>query len=188
MLNKESKIRILESFVALDYLFFGKPIHEMKIQKDLMQQYFELKGSLCSSLIEMYSFIKHTPKPIEKVLNESDIKQFAVKTAITARKNVRQLLTCDEGKNNVINTVFESIKLSEGENISVDEVVNFSIQEKAFQLGLDNMLIARALNESDNANELESVTGTLLEDTYKILRNSLIETALEILESQTDDN
>jgi len=182
MLSKESKLRILENFVAIDYLFFGKSIHEMNVDKELMQQYFELKGALCSALVETYSFVKHAPNKIEKILQENDIKKLAVNSAVTARKNVKQLLVCEEGKVNVVNAVFEAVKLSESEN--VDSVVNFTIQEKAFQLGLDNMLIARAFNESENISEIDTFSGQLLKDTYKVLRNSLIETALEIIEKQ----
>ena len=30
MLQKESKIRVLENFYSLDYVFFGKPVQKMK--------------------------------------------------------------------------------------------------------------------------------------------------------------
>jgi len=182
MLKKESKIRILENFLSLDYLFFGKTIHEIDVSTEVAQQYLELKGALCSALIEMYNFMEHNPPEIAEILTESDIEKMAIKTAITARGNVRKLLTCQEGKTNVVNTVFEAVKLNESENI--DTIVNFTIQEKAFQLGLDNMLIARALNESEKIDEMNTFEGRLLEDTYKALRNSLIETALEILENK----
>jgi len=182
MLTKESKIRILENFISMDYLFFGKPIHEMDVSIDLARQYYELKGSLCSSLIELYTFMEHKPAEITEILTESDIEKLAIKSSITARKNVKKLLTCTEGKTNVVNTVFEFIKLNESDDVS--SIVNYSIQAKAFQLGLDNMLIARALNESENIDEMNTFSGTLLEDTYKALRNSLVETALEILDKQ----
>jgi len=180
MLKKESKIRILENFISLDYLLLGKTIHEMNVPLELAQQYIELKGALSSAMIEMYELIEHSPKEITDIITESDIRQNAMKNAIQARKNVKHLLTSDDGKANIISTVFEAVKLSENEQ--VDEIVNFTIQEKALQLGIDNMLIARSIQESKCIEKLNDFDGRLLEDTYKALRNSLIETALEILE------
>ena len=42
MLQKESKIRVLENFYALDNVFFGKPVQKMKsCCEALAEDYFE---------------------------------------------------------------------------------------------------------------------------------------------------
>ena len=180
MLNKESKIRILENFISLDYLFFGKSIHEMQTDSELSKQYIELKGTLSAALIEMYSSIEHQPVDISTVLNESDIETMAINASIVARSNVKKILTTSDGKNSVTNKIFSVIR--EDDDIDVNDVVNYHIQEKAFQLGMDNLLIARSLSESIKPGLLESFEGKIVEDTYKSLRDALIETALIILE------
>jgi len=181
MLKKETKIRIIENFLSLDYLFFGKSIHEMNINIDIAKQYIELKGSMGSIISEIYSVIDHSPEEISEVLKESDIENMAMKSAITARQNVKKLLTSADGKSSVTAATFLAIR--ENEEANIDEIVHYKIQEKAFQLGMDNLIIARSLSESTNPEIMKNFEGKILEDSYKCLRDSLIETALVILEN-----
>lgn len=179
MLTKESKIRILENFISMDYLFFGKPISEMTDDTIMAKQYLELKGSLCSALTEMYDTMKHHPNEFDKIIDEQDITKLAIEAAVVARKNTKSLLVSPDGKTNITESVFNTIRSNE--DADVDSVVNYTIQEKAFQLGMDNMLIARSLSESENIDVLNTFEGKILEDTYKSIRDSLVETALMII-------
>ena len=46
---------------------------------------------------------------------------------------------------------------------------------------LNNLIIARILGESKTYKNLNDWTGKIIEDSYKILRDSLVESALSIL-------
>ena len=49
MLSKESKIKILENFYGLDYVFFGKPVKEIQTCcAALVEDYVSVKGALMS--------------------------------------------------------------------------------------------------------------------------------------------
>ena len=72
MLLKESKIRILENFYALDYIFFGKPVKKMNACcAALVEDYLAIKGALSSVIIEMLKLIQHSP---EKLTEKVDLK------------------------------------------------------------------------------------------------------------------
>ncbi len=54
MLQKESKIRVLENFYGLDYVFFGKPVQKMQgCCEALAEDYMTIKGAFMSLMIEM---------------------------------------------------------------------------------------------------------------------------------------
>jgi len=67
MLTKESKIRALENFYALDYTFFGKPINKVETCCPLVkEEYLSIKGAFLSVFIEMIRLVDHSPKRIEE--------------------------------------------------------------------------------------------------------------------------
>jgi len=179
MLKKESKIRVMENFISLDYLFFGKTIHEMDTDINISKQYIELKGTLCSVLSELYNLMEHNPAEFDEVLTESDIDRMAVKSASVARQNVRRIMTTKDGKGSIHEAIYDSIR--EHEDQDLNDVVNYKIQEKSFQIGLDNMLIARSISESEKVDIMETYEGKILEDTYKTIRDSIVETAMAVI-------
>jgi len=179
MLKKESKIRVMENFISLDYLFFGKTIHEMETDFNISKQYIELKGSLCAIISEMYGLMEHNPDEFDKVLSESDIEEMAISAATVARQNVRRIMSTDDGKGSIKESIYSAIHENDGTDI--DNVVNYKIQEKSFQIGMDNMLIARSISESEKVDIMETFEGKILEDTYKSVRDSIVETAMAVL-------
>ena len=185
-LNKETKIRILENFYSIDYVLFGKPLKNIELKEDcevcnaaLIEEYVATKGALLSTIIEMYKLIDHNPEIIQEKVNVKQLNEMAIKSAKTARKNALSLLDTPRGKTSIKNRLVES--LTENKKVDLEEEVKTRIKEKAFSLAIDNLLVSRAINESTNYKELDSWTGKIIEDAYKILRDSLIETSLEIL-------
>ena len=60
MLSKESKIRVLENFYAIDYIFFGKPLKKVTSCCPLIKEdYLSIKGALMSVFIEMAKMVEH---------------------------------------------------------------------------------------------------------------------------------
>lgn len=182
MLQKESKIRILENFYALDYVFFGKKVQEMQsCCEALTEEYTTIKGALMSVMVEMHKAIEHAPEVIEEKLSKKDLRALAVENAKIARQNAQKLVETDAGKADIKAELSEA--LEENADIDISSEVQSKIREKAFSLAVDNILIARALNESKNIEKLNDWEGKIVEDAYKELRDQLVETAMYILEA-----
>lgn len=185
ILSKETKIRILENFYSIDYVLFGKPLKNVELKEDcdvcnaaLIEEYVATKGALLSTIIEMYKLIEHSPDVIDEKINVKQLNEMAVSSAKVARKNALSLLETPRGKASIKERLVES--LTENKKVDLVEEVSTRIKEKAFSLAIDNLLVSRAINESKNYKELDSWTGKIIEDAYKILRDSLVETCLDI--------
>jgi len=185
MLNKESKIRVLENFYSLDYLFFGKSTS--KIQglccPALLDGYVSVKGALLSVMIEMYQTVDHQPKKLVESVTKKDLIKLARESAKIARENSKTLVSSKKGQSDIKQMVTEVLK--EHKDADVEIVTKQSIREKALRLAIDNLLIARTLTESKDYKSLNSWEGKLLEESYKVLRDDLAETVIMIMDSVT---
>jgi hypothetical protein len=88
------------------------------------------------------------------------------------------LVVTEQGKRNIKNSIRKA--LNENKKVNPDELIQTKIREKAFSLAIDNILIARVLNESTNSKFLNTRQGKYIEDAYKVLRSHLVEKAIEI--------
>ncbi len=192
MLSKESKIRILENFYALDYVLFSKPVSQIKFQNEgcypcsqgLVDDYVTSKGALLSTITEMYKMINHQPEKVDKKINTKVLSEMARQSAKVARNNAKVLVCSEDGRNNIKYQLVKNI--SENKDLNINQEVQKQIRKKAFSLALDNLLVARALNEAEDYSKLNEWEGKfIVEDSYKILRDSVVESALEILENMS---
>lgn len=182
MLSKESKMRVLENFYALDYTFFGKPIAKLEsCCPVLKEEYVSVKGALLSVYIEMLKMIDHSPNPIEEKVNKKDLMKMAKESAKWCRENAAKLVRTEQAKNDIKAEVKEA--LQENKKVNVGEVTTTKIREKAFRLAVDNLLVARAITESKDYKVLNDVEGQIVENAYKVLRDGLCEAATLLLTS-----
>jgi len=180
MITNGSKVRILENFYSLDYVLFGKPLKEMHFGcTGLVEDYLAVKTALLSTLIEVFSLVKHSPKSINESLNSEAVKVMAKSSAKLARENCQKLVTTDKARGNIKRSLRES--LEKDSDVDINKFVQEKIREKAFGLAIDNLLIARTITEAKELKKLNNWSGKLVEDAYKILRNSLVESALKLL-------
>ena len=92
MLQKESKIRVLENFYSLDYVFFGNPVTEMVgCCPGLIEEYVGVKGALMSLMIEMYGLIGHKPEEVNLEVSTEDLRHTSKENAKVARENAEEL-------------------------------------------------------------------------------------------------
>jgi len=182
-LSKESKVRVLEDFYALDYILFGKPSIKMETCcPALVEDYINVKGAVMSIMVEMYTLIDHAPPALTEKINSKKLNENAKFSAKLARENSQKLVSTPQGRAD-IKAELKTVIVNEDNYGDVEELVQQKIREKAFGLAIDNLLIARTLSECNNEqikkfNEWE---GRLVEDAYKILRDNLIESATDIL-------
>ena len=71
--------------------------------------------------------------------------------------------------------------------VNIEKLVQDKIRSKAFSLAIDNLLIGRAITESKKIKKLNSWDGRIIEDAYKVLRDNLVEAAMNIIENSEDD-
>lgn len=177
---KESKIRVLENFYALDYVFFGKPVSQVDTCCPLVkEEYLSVKGALMSVFIEMINLIDHAPDTIKESVDAKSLKQRAKSAAIVARENSQKIVTSQKARAVIKDMLREAVK--EDSSVDVTDLVEKTIRTKAFGLAVDNLLIARSLQESAAVNKLKEWEGQIIEDSYKILRDNIVESAYMML-------
>jgi hypothetical protein len=182
-LKKESKIRVLENFYALDYVLFGKPVSKVDTCCPVfVEEYLSIKGALLSLMVEMYQLVKHSPAPITEAIESPELFKMARKSAILARENCKKLVASKKGRDDVKSDLRESLSKTKSK-VDLEKLVQEKIRVKAFSLAVDNLLIGRTITESKKYDKLNTWNGRILEDAYKILRDNLVESALNILDN-----
>jgi len=181
MLSKESKMRVLENFYTLDYIFFGKPIVRLEACCPVLkEEYISVKGALMSVYIEMLKMINHSPNHISERVNKKALMRFARENAKHGRVNAARLIKTEQAKKDIKLEVKQA--LQENKKVNVSELTTTKIREKAFRLATDNVLVARAITESDDFSALNDIEGQIVENAYKVLRDGVCEAAMLLLD------
>lgn len=186
MLTKESKIRVLENFHALDYILFGRSVKEMNTCCPLVkEEYLSIKGALMSVYIEMLKITNHTPSVVKESVDSKMLKKNARMAAKIARENSQKIVSSGKARENIKSMLKE--ELQKNPKVNVSSLVEKSIRNKAFGLAIDNLLIARSVNECKSFDKLNEWEGQIIEDSYKVLRDSLVEAAYMMLYNEQED-
>jgi len=186
MLSKESKIRVLENFYGIDYVFFGKPVGKVNnCCPVIKEEYISIKGALLSVFVEMLRLMEHTPPAIKNKVNTPALTAMARISAKKARYASQRVVTTEAARRDIKTQL--KAALNENENADINTLVQTKIREKAFRLAVDNLLVARALSEATNLEAMNEWTGKIVEDSYKILRDNLCEAAMMILYDESTD-
>jgi len=181
MLSKESKIKVLEGFYSIDYAIFGKPLGRVvNCCPVIKEEYVSIKGALLSVYIEMLKLMKHQPKELAEKINMKALRENAKTNANSAREASKKVVATERSRNDIKAELKEA--LSQDKKLDITTLVETKIKEKAFRLAVDNILVAKALQEARDVNALKSWEGEIIEDSYKILRDSLCEVAMMILD------
>lgn len=185
MLSKESKIRVLENFYGIDYTLFGKALKDVQNCCPIIkEEYISVKGALLSVYVEMLKLMGHQPATIEEKVDSKNLRVMAKESAKNARHASQKVVTTEQARADIKAELKEA--LDADKDADVTKLVESKIREKAFRLGIDNILIARALQEATNLDEMNEWTGKIVEDSYKILRDNLCELAMMILSDDTE--
>lgn len=181
----ETKIRVLENFYGIDYVFFGKQISEVdSCCPILTEEYLTVKGALMSVYIEMLKLIDHIPEPIEERVEADDLLENAKWAADLARENAKEIVLTDSAKESIKISMKQALK--EDADVNLTELLETKIRQKAYGLAVDNLLLARTLEESVDINNMNEWEGRIMEDSYKVLRDDLVERAWSILEDDIE--
>ena len=180
MLSKESKIRVLENFYGIDYTLFGKALKDVENCCPIIKEEFiSIKGALLSVYVEMLKLMGHEPTTITEKVNSKQLRIMAKESARNARHASQQVVTTEQARADIKAELKEA--LNKDKDIDISGLVETKIREKAFRLAVDNLLVARALQEGTTIDSMNEWTGKIVEDSYKILRDNLCEVAMMIL-------
>jgi hypothetical protein len=186
MLSKESKIRVLENFYALDYVFFGKSVGQVESCCPLVkEEYISVKGALLSVFVEMLKLVNHKPEAVTENVDSKMLMKNARTSAQTARENAQRIVSTSKSRANIKEALKEKIK--EDKDLNISEAIEKQIRQKAFTIAIDSLLLARVVSESTDLTKLNDWEGTIIEDSYKILRDNLVESAYEILYEEEEE-
>ncbi len=181
MLLKETKIRVLENFYALDYVFFGKSVTRLETCCPLLkEEYISVKGALMTVCIEIMKLVEHTPNELDVKVDKKGLLENAKSWASIARANSQKIVVSEQSRKDIKGEIKED--LAENAKLDPTKLVEQKIREKAFKLAVDNLLIARTLSESLDVKALNEWEGKIIEDSYKILRDGLCEAAQSLLD------
>ncbi len=182
MLQKESKIRVLENFHTLDFILFGKPVKKLEsCCPTLIEDYLSVKGALMSLMVEMYKLVNHSPGELDGTVTGEGLRHAARENAAIARENAQALVQSGKGRADIKDSLRNAIK--EDSDLNIEEEVKDKIRQKAFSLAIDNVLIGRAVAESTDYEKLNDWEGQIIEDAYKVLRDNIVESGMFILEA-----
>lgn len=182
MLSKESKIRVLENFYGIDYTLFGKPISKVDVCCPVLkEEYISTKGALMSVFIEMIKLVDFSPKPLTEKIDTQKLAERAQKNAKLARKSSEIMVVTERARKEIKQEIQEAF--FEDSDADISKITEQKIREKAFRMAIDSLLVGKLLAESQNVNALNDWEGRIIEDSYKILRDSLCETAVLMLDN-----
>ena len=133
----------------------------------------------------MLKLMKYQPAVIEEKVNMKGLRQRASESAASAREASRKVVTTERARADIKAELRDA--LAEDKKLDITALVEAKIREKAFRLAVDNMLVAKALQEATDLDAMKSWEGEIIEDSYKILRDSLCETAMMILDNEQPD-
>ena len=181
MLIKESKIKVLEGFYSIDYALFGKPLGKVvNCCPVVKEEYVSIKGALLSVYVEMLKLMEHKPAPLKEKVSMKSLRENSRLTATSAREAARKVVTTERARIDIKTELKEA--LAQDKKLDITALVETKIKQKAFALAIDNILVAQALREAQNLDAMKSWEGEIIEDSYKILRDSVCETAMMILD------
>jgi len=132
-----------------------------------------------SVAVEMLKIVDHKPGKLTERVVSKDLMKNARESARIVRENAKKIVTSQKSRDNIKAELTEIIQSDKEVNIT--SKVEEKIREKAFCLAVDNLLIARMVSESKNYKNLNDWTGRILEDSYKVLRDSLVESVNNVL-------
>jgi hypothetical protein len=172
-MNKAVKVKILENWYAIDSILFNKHARDVIKEGATFREYVSLKGALLSNLFEFYAHIQYSPVYKDLPTSVKSLTESSKQSARYAKTLAANIL-----KNKGVQEALKKriIRESQQQEIkNVDAYANKVVSEKFTQLSLDNVLVGVPILEARCISCTEDFKGQILEDAYKMMRNSLID-------------
>lgn len=175
MVEKDVKVKILEGWYTIDSILFSKHAKNVIKEGSKFREYVSLKGAMLSNLHELYNHIGYNPEWDSCPDTLKGLVEGAKHSAINGKKLASNMI-----KNTKISEALKKKIVRESREKGITNVNSFAdkvIHEKFTQLAFDNIFVGIPILESGRAECTEDFKGQVLEDAYKMMRNSLIHLA-----------
>jgi len=185
MLSPGSKAKILENFFGLDFAIFKKPLDKVEVCCPILKEEYTIsKGALLSIMIEMFNYLEHNSE-LRDDINISGLKKIALESAKISRKNASSIILSESSKKQMAEDIMKIItESSEEEKLSHEAVAESVMKKRLITRIIDDLVLMRPLTEcSKGKGGLRTGRGKELLETYTLLRDNLVKSVLEILES-----
>jgi hypothetical protein len=169
-IDKKPIIENLKHWYTIDSLLLNEHAHNAFVKGADYKQYLILKSSLLTNLYEYHKHIGYQADneyKNSKVLQESAVQSAKLSKSVTAKMMQRPEFVAQ---------IKESI-IKESLNHEVYDKAEFSrklINERFMRMNLDNVLIGMPLMEAKHPGRANDFQGSILEEAYRLMRNSLI--------------
>jgi hypothetical protein len=175
MTERDVKVKILEGWYTIDSILFSN--HAKKVIKEgsKFREYVSLKGAMLSNLHELYTHIGYDPEWDACPDTLKGLVEGAQQSAKYGKKLASNMI-----KNTKISEALKKKIVRESRERGVKDVNTFAdkvIHERFTQLAMDNIFVGVPILESSCATCTQDFKGQVLEDAYKMMRNSLIHLA-----------
>lgn len=179
-IDPQVKLQIIKDFYALDSLIFGKHIKNLEVKESLTFDYVNTKGCLLSVLIEMMNLLEYSPKKKINIksLNVKTLTEMARSAAVESRKKAILIISSSKGKDSIKKRILENASDMKG---NLSGFVKENINKQALSIAMDRLLLLPIISESKNLKNHSTWEGRIVEDSYKILRDSLIDISSTIM-------
>tara|TARA_R110000824_G_scaffold242073_2_gene430797 strand:+ start:323 stop:871 length:549 start_codon:yes stop_codon:yes gene_type:complete len=163
---------VLKSWYIIDSVLLNDHAKNTFTKGSDFKEWTSLKAAMLSNLYEYYMYVGFTPNGDTKYANDKVLQESAVSTSIKGKALAATMIKKDEFKASIKNHITEAVRTQD-----VKDVRAFSdkvIRERFSRMTLDNVLIGLPLLESKTPNKAKDFKGEILEESYRMMRNSLI--------------
>lgn len=176
--RKSVTTKILESWYTIDEILFGQDAKLVITESDTFKDYVTIKSSMLTNLFEYYDVIGYTPKNNKPVTNVNMLTESSKVISETCKKISSKVLNTEMIKKDITAAIVsESKKCPKCDSSKLADAI---IHEKFIQLTMDNALIGVPLMESKHVDNASNFRAKILQESHKIMRDSLIRLALTV--------
>lgn len=165
----------LKNWYAIDSILLNDHV-VYKIQEGkAFKEYVSIKAALLSTLFEYYKHVGFNPTSDIKYKTSRVLQEHAVDIAKRGKSLAADMIQKEAFKSEI-----KAFIIKEAKNRKITDMKKFSsrvITERFLRMCLDNVLIGLPLLESKTPENARDFKGEILEEAYRMTRNSLIHIA-----------
>ena len=172
-MSKNRQSYTLSHWYAIDEVLFGDKNPKTALSEQDYNQYIIVKGSLLSTVHELYKKLNFDKKLRFKNLEE--MVKFGINNAKTAKSRATAILLSKTVSEEIRDEI-KGTKLNEG--VTVENYATYLVGKKRKEISLDTLMLESVLLKTGNKKRIMDMSGKISLDAYKIFRDSIIKYSL----------
>ena len=173
-MSNNLETQILEFWDGVDKTFFGKKDPKTVLETEKFKEYVTTKAGMLSNVFEVCLRVGYKPERKLKSLNE--IKAWAIKDALKARKAAEAIINEDEFLEEVKKEIKE-VLVTEGKDIDKEQISEYVLNKRFTTVALDCLMLEEVFEKGCSACLDEWITKVTL-DSYRTMRDVLVDSVM----------